>query len=121
LVRQGRLGSAAGDQARALLEFGRLIGNSDMHSGNLSLFVELEGLAKGRFVLAPVYDMLPMRWRPDPLMGGAADYTAFDPDPVSAAGPARVPAEQFWSRLSVHPRVGKELRRVAAEMVRRLA
>ena len=121
LARQGRLDTAAGDQARALLEFGRLIGNSDMHSGNLSLFVDLEGLAKGRFVLAPVYDMLPMRWRPDPVTGGAAGYTAFAPDPASASGPARVPAEQFWSRLSAHPRIGRELRQVASEMARRLS
>ena len=121
LARQGRLPAAAADQARALLEFGRLIGNSDMHAGNLSLLVGLDGLAKGRFGLAPVYDMLPMRWRPDPLLGGAADYSAFEPDPVSASGPARVPAGQFWSRLSAHRAVGRELRQVAAEMARRLA
>jgi len=121
LARQGRLDAVAADQARALLEFGRLIGNSDMHSGNLSLFVDLDGLATGRFSLAPVYDMLPMRWRPDPIMGGAADYVAFEPDPVSASGPARTPAREFWSRLSVHRPAAPGLRRVAAEMARRLA
>jgi hypothetical protein len=130
LVRQGRLDAAAGEQARALLEFGRLIGNSDMHAGNLSLFVELQSLAGagasasqgwGRFSLAPVYDMLPMRWRPDPMLGGAADYTAFEPDAISASGPARAPAAAFWSRLSEQAAVGKALRLVAAEMARRLA
>ena len=121
LERQGRLPAAAGAQVRALLEFGRLIGNSDMHSGNLSLGVERDALAKGHFSLAPVYDMLPMRWRPDPVLGGAADYAAFDPDPISAAGPARAPAEAFWSGLSAHPRVASNLRQVAAEMARRLS
>ena len=121
LARQGRLDSAGGDQARALLDFGRLIGNSDMHSGNLSLMVDLDGLARGRFALAPVYDMLPMRWRPDPLMGGASDYAPFEPDPVCLGGPARVPAQAFWSELSAHGGAGKALRQVASEMARRLA
>jgi hypothetical protein len=121
LVRQSRLLAPADAQARALLEFGRLIGNSDMHAGNLSLFVELDGLAQGHFSLAPVYDMLPMRWRPDPLSGGAADYAPFDPDMVSAAGPARAPAREFWSRLAGHRDVAKKLRDTAAEMAGRLA
>ncbi|HMC17022.1 MAG TPA: HipA domain-containing protein [Albitalea sp.] len=121
LARQGRLDRIGGDQARALLEFGRLIGNSDMHSGNLSLMVELDGLAAGRFALAPVYDMLPMRWRPDPVMGGAADYTPFEPDPVCLVGPSRAPAHEFWSELARRQGAGKELRQVASEMARRLS
>jgi hypothetical protein len=121
LVRQGRLPGPAGDQARALLQFGRLIGNSDMHSGNLSLFVNVDGLARGRFSIAPVYDMLPMRWRPDPIAGGATEYTPFEPDQLSASGPARAPAREFWSRLSGHRPVGQALRRVAAEMAARLS
>lgn len=40
--------------------FGALIGNSDMHLGNLSL--ELRD--RRPLPLAPVYDMLPMHWRP---------------------------------------------------------
>ena len=120
LVRQGRLPAEAGAQARALFDFGRLIGNSDMHSGNLSLAVELESLTKGRFTLAPVYDMLPMRWRPDPLAGGAPDYTAFEPDATSLSSPARAPAAEFWSRLARHGRVGKAWRAVAAAMAQRL-
>jgi hypothetical protein len=39
--------------------FGRWIGNSDMHPGNLSLHPYREG-----FALNPVYDMLPMAWAP---------------------------------------------------------
>lgn len=50
-------------QARALARvgsFGALIGNTDMHLGNASLL-----LGEGRpLTLAPVYDMLPMAWRP---------------------------------------------------------
>ncbi len=124
LESQGRLVAGGGAQARALLEFGRLIGNSDMHSGNLSLFVGLGGLASGGaqqgLSIAPVYDMLPMRWRPDALTGGAGDYAPFEPDPASAAGPARSPAAEFWHRLAADAAVSRALRRVAAEMARRL-
>lgn len=121
LVRQNRLPAEAAPQARALLDFGRLIGNSDMHAGNLGLLVDRDGIASGRFALAPVYDMLPMRWRPDALAGGAADYAPFEPDRAALAGPARAPALEFWQRLAREGNVGAALRGVAAEMARRLA
>jgi len=120
LARQGRLAAIGAAQARALLDYGRLIGNTDMHSGNLSLLTSREGLAKGRFELAPVYDMLPMCWRPDPNLGGAADYAPFEPDPTSAASPARAPAREFWSGLAAGERVSPALRRVAIAMADRL-
>lgn len=41
LARQRRLSELDAQRAAALLAFGRLTGNSDMHSGNLGLFVEL--------------------------------------------------------------------------------
>lgn len=51
--------------AQALFAFGRLIGNSDMHQGNLSFMSE-----QGRpYTLAPAYDMLPMAFAP--TQGGA--------------------------------------------------
>lgn len=43
--------------------FGHLIGNTDMHFGNLSLHI-----LDGKFDLAPAYDMLPMMYAP--LAGG---------------------------------------------------
>jgi hypothetical protein len=45
---------------QALFAFGRLIGNSDMHAGNLS-FVSGHGRP---YALAPAYDMLPMAFAP---------------------------------------------------------
>lgn len=56
----------AAAQAVALLQaFGTLIGNTDMHTGNLSFVTE-----KGRpYALAPAYDMLPMAFAPK--SGGA--------------------------------------------------
>lgn len=120
LAHQRRLPSIDAERARALLQFGRLIGNTDMHSGNLGLYVERSGLERGRFALAPVYDMLPMRWRPDAVLGGAPEYAPFEPDAASLAGPALGPALEFWRRLASHAPVGAGLRDVASEMARRI-
>jgi serine/threonine protein kinase HipA of HipAB toxin-antitoxin module len=107
-------------RAAALLQFGRLIGNADMHSGNLGLFVAPDDLARGRFTLAPVYDMLPMRWRPDAALGGAPEYAPFEPDARSAGGAAAEPARVFWARLAGLETVSRSLREVAKRMADRL-
>ena len=60
LVKQGCVHpDAAADTAR-LWAFGRLIGNTDMHHGNLS-FISAHGRP---YHLAPAYDMLPMGFAP---------------------------------------------------------
>jgi hypothetical protein len=111
-------GTAA--QARALLDFGRLIGNTDMHFGNLSLFVAREQLERGRFTLAPLYDMLPMRWRPDPATGEVTLW-AKTPAPDELATAARPLAAAFWGRVADDPRIGRDFRRLAAEQHRLIA
>ncbi len=75
-----------------------------MHFGNLGVIADSpRSLARGQFTLAPVYDMLPMRFAP-----GAHDefgYTAFTPN-LSAAIPDEVRAEAqrlakaFWQRCA---------------------
>jgi HipA-like C-terminal domain len=124
LARQRRLQEpqAAAHTARLLWQFGRLIGNADMHSGNLSLVVDAsQPLLKGRFSLAPAYDMLSMRWRPDPMLGGAADYSPFEPDALSLAGPAASIAKDFWEALAERAEVSHGLREVATEMALRVS
>ena len=116
LVRQGRLPEADHRTIATLLAFGRLIGNSDMHSGNLALFVALPDLLKGRFTLAPAYDMLPMRWRPNPSLGGNPDYAAFEPDAASLSSPAAAIARDYWAALAEHADLSRALRRTAGEM-----
>lgn len=67
--------------------FGRLIGNSDMHGGNLGFFHDADGLR-----LAPSYDQLPMRYAP--LAGGEVTSA-----PLTPALP--VPAQrQRWQRVA---------------------
>jgi HipA-like C-terminal domain len=121
LARQRRLSELDAERAAALFAFGRLIGNSDMHSGNLGLFVEMDGLAKGRFTLAPVYDMLPMRWRPNPALGEAPDYTPFNVDGFAASSAAARPAHSFWLRLAESKKVSVGIAKLAGEMARRVA
>ena len=119
LARQRRLPPDAPAQARALLQFGRLIGNTDMHFGNLSVFVEPSELARGRFTLAPLYDMLPMRWRPDPT-SGALDLTPFEPAAADLSSAARPLALEFWRRVGAQGAVSRSFRALAQSMARRL-
>jgi hypothetical protein len=106
-------------QIETALHFGRLIGNTDMHSGNLSLFVEPSRPGRPWFSLAPIYDMLPMRWRPDANMG-APDYRAFEPHHLSLQSAARPVASAFWLALASDARFSTRLREVAQEMVGRV-
>jgi hypothetical protein len=97
--------------------FGRLIGNTDMHFGNLTFFLDLELPLK----LAPTYDMLPMLWAP--RVGDATPSPEFAP-------PAPMPhelelwpevaplAEQFWSRVEGDSQVSENFRAIAAASLR---
>ena len=60
LVVDGQVLPEAADDADFLWAFGMLIGNSDMHSGNLS-FVSEHGRP---YAIAPAYDMTPMAFAP---------------------------------------------------------
>ena len=119
LAQQRRLPAEAAAQVRALLQFGRLIGNNDMHFGNLSLRVALADLGVGRFTLAPVYDMLPMRWRPD-VHSGELGLLPFTPEPADLQSPARSVALLFWQRCVQSSAMSGEFRDLAGTMVQRL-
>jgi hypothetical protein len=78
--------------------FGHLIGNTDMHFGNLAFFLD----DRLPLRLAPLYDMLPMLWAPRPGEG--------EPNPDFAPKPplprntevwldAAKLAENFWARV----------------------
>ncbi|MFM2450220.1 MAG: hypothetical protein RIS44_2670 [Pseudomonadota bacterium] len=115
LVLQRRLSESDAAMARTWWAFGRLINNTDMHFGNLSLWADEP--AKAVFSLAPLYDMLPMRWRPDSYTG-LGDYTPFELTAVSHA-PSVALARQFWQRLAAHEPVSQALRSVANTMAAR--
>ncbi|MBB5204946.1 serine/threonine protein kinase HipA of HipAB toxin-antitoxin module [Inhella inkyongensis] len=62
LVRARVVAQQAEEPAALLYAYGLLIGNTDMHMGNLSFFSEPGQLCQ----LAPAYDMLPMGFAPTP-------------------------------------------------------
>jgi hypothetical protein len=123
LVLQRRMSAPDAAAVRALFEFGHLIGNTDMHFGNLSLWAD--DPAKPQFTLAPLYDMLPMRWRTDGFHG-LQDYSPFEPRRRPAAADAggtsaRSVALVFWQRAATHAALSVAFRRVAADMAQRLS
>ncbi len=99
--------------------FGRLIGNTDMHFGNLSFFLDLDLPLR----LAPTYDMLPMLWAPRP--GDATPAPEFIP---SAPLPQELElwpeavsmAVKFWQRVEADPRVSDGFRPHATSALRAL-
>ena len=119
LVRQRRLPAEAAVQVDLLRRFGHLIGNTDMHFGNLSLIVDRLDAAAGRFRLAPVYDMLPMRWRPDPTTG-ALDLWAFMPESVDLQSAAAPLARRFWADVASCSAMSEGFRVLAGTMLSRL-
>lgn len=96
--------------------FGRLIGNSDMHEGNLAF--------RPGLVLAPVYDMLPMMYAP--LRGGELPGRAYAPElplpgEVEAWRQAAEAALSYWQRCAEDGRISPEFRQVCAGNVRALS
>jgi len=119
---------AAGLRAASLLDetsyrqvvwletFGHWIGNTDMHSGNVSL----QPLTAS-FALCPVYDMLPMRLaRPTEALA-TTDLAPPIRRPANEAiweDAARV-AQTYWERLGDEASVSDEFRRFAARHAER--
>lgn len=116
LAREQRLGEADVHLVERLSAFGQLIANSDMHLGNLSLFhVDAERRGEGRFVVAPVYDMLPMRYAP--VSGEVLTPDFRVPAPldglIDAYAAMRGTARDFWQRVAADTRVSEPFRRLA--------
>ena len=59
--------------------------------------------------------MLPMRWRPDPVMG-VNDYAPFEVDYALADENTRTAARDFWRAVASDPYVSHTLKDVAAVM-----
>ena len=104
--------------------FGRLIGNTDMHFGNLAFWLGDDV----PFELAPAYDVLPMLWAP--TAGEATPRPEFTPLlPLPAEREiwrtAASWAVEFWARVAADARVSAEFSSIAgtaeAAVTRRLA
>jgi hypothetical protein len=96
--------------AEYLYGFGRLINNTDMHLGNLSL-----GIAGDIFTLLPVYDMCSMGFAPK--SGGEIPPYEFTPpehqslklEDKNVFGMKRI-ARNFWERVANDERISDEFR-----------
>ncbi len=90
--------------------FGRLIGDTDMHEGNLAF---RPGLA-----LAPAYDMLPMMYAP--LRGGELAHRRYVPalplpDESRVWQQAAPAALNYWRTCAEDPRISPDFRQICAE------
>jgi HipA-like C-terminal domain len=116
----GLLGADDVQRIEHLWWFGRLIANTDMHTGNLSFRPHGPPAA---FALAPTYDMLPMLFAP--LAGGEVPTRQFEPPlplpPQRAAWTAACEAAiAFWWRAAMDQRVSEAFRRVCSASGQRL-
>lgn len=117
LADRGIVPTDAVRKVRWLETFGRLIGNTDLHFGNLAF--RLDGTRVGS--LAPVYDMVPMHYHPRQGELPRDDHALPIPGPdvADVASPALEAAVEFWTRLAEDPRVSAGFREVAARNVGR--
>lgn len=123
---QGLLDDAGLLAIQHLWWFGRLIANTDMHTGNLSFRpVRAPGPPSPAplLALAPAYDMLPMLYAP--LPGGELPSRVFEPPlPLPAQRAVWAAAAQsataFWSRAANDTRISAAFRRVCGGHAQRL-
>ena len=99
-------------QLRWLWCFGDLIGNTDMHFGNVSFRLT----ANPPFELCPAYDMLPMAFAPD--RQGELRAPSFTPRPplpsvVDVWPQAAEAAQAFWTQVETEALVSEEFRGLA--------
>ena len=132
LAQRGWLGNADAARIERLWHFGRLIGNTDMHDGNLSFRsgggpAESDGASatlsaatsdRTPLGLAPAYDMLPMR--DAPLRGVELPPSAWSPTlPLPAERAAWEAAAAagliFWERVASDPRITAAYRDIGAQ------
>ncbi len=109
LAKAGQIVTEAADAANLLWSFGTLIGNTDMHSGNLSFISE-----HGRpYAIAPAYDMTPMCFAP--RIGGGL------PDTIADAALHPGIANEVWRRAEPLSQAFLHRLRAASGFSRRFA
>jgi HipA-like C-terminal domain len=127
LAELGHLPHQDAQTVHVLLYFGRLIGNTDMHFGNLSLAVnDMTRLANPKFSLAPCYDMLTMAYKPSEFKDELG-YTALEvprqPPGADASWQqalAMAMAKEFWETLGETEAVSTGLRNAAQNQYKTL-
>lgn len=119
LFRQKKISRGAHQDIVWLDVFGRLIGNTDRHHGNISFFCEGEKING----LAPAYDMLPMMYAPQQ---NQLVPRPFEPSPpqffeISVWKDVLAAAQDFWSQVQNHTQISKEFKELTADNETKLA
>ena len=114
LSRRGLLDAETRSTIRALHAFGELIGNSDMHAGNLAFFLDDAMPLR----VTPSYDMLPMLWAPGSQ--GEMINRPFAPVPPLPGyrdewQQAAEWANIFWQRVLDDSHVSEDFHRLAEQ------
>jgi len=120
LLERGLIDSEAAQAITQLWHFGQLIGNNDMHDGNLSFRPRSSASGPG-LSLAPTYDMLPMLYAPQ--RGVELPPVIFAPRlplPAERAAWQRAAraADRFWSRAAEDGRISAQFRAVCVDNLR---
>ena len=123
LVKLGMVPDEVEFESQLLWWVGQLIGNADMHLGNLSFQFDQELKEQAILCLAPVYDMLPMLYAP--LSGGEIPPRQFIPElplprQIDAWKMAYVTAVAFWESASLDARISEPFRQICRENLEQL-
>lgn len=118
LMIQGRMEQTLAHEIQWLEIFGKLIANSDMHLGNLSLFMEGEKVTG----LAPSYDMLPMMYAPQQGHLLDREFRVYLPTPQEMVVwmEAWKAACFFWKEVSVASRISPAFQKIATGCLKAL-
>lgn len=112
LARNELIDAAGLDAVRRLHSFGELIGNADMHFGNLAFWLD-DALP---FRPTPAYDMLPMGWAPS-TQGEVVERVFAPRAPLPGVRPAwsetAAWAGEFWRRVAADTAVSAEFQEIA--------
>lgn len=92
--------------------FGKLIGNTDMHPGNFSFFIDESLNITGP---APVYDMLPMMYYPrqNQLLDQPFEVSLPLPEETELWSKACELALKFWEKVSDSPDISSDFKAIA--------
>ena len=118
LLKLGFISASLQRDIEMLWWFGKLIGNTDMHLGNLSFTFDWNAKQFEPLALSPVYDMLPMMY--SPLSGGEIPERRYMPQlplprEADSWNDAYQVAKEFWRIASVDERISSSFRAICLE------
>ncbi len=117
LEASGWVTAADAQRIRQLHCFGNLIGNADMHSGNLSFMCD----GQPPLSLAPVYDMLPMAYAPlgsGDMNSKPLNFSLPRPEYLEDWKAVLPIAIKFWSEAMSLPNLSESMQTIASENYR---